>query len=45
MPSALNFSELKKENNEANLELAFTTAEKVLDIPRFLDPQDMRKLF
>lgn len=44
MPNLIPFFDLKKENADKNLELAFTTAEKDLGIPKFLDPEDMSML-
>eukprot|EP01107_Rhizomastix_libera_P004358 TRINITY_DN173_c0_g1_i2.p1 TRINITY_DN173_c0_g1~~TRINITY_DN173_c0_g1_i2.p1 ORF type:complete len:1079 (-),score=426.17 TRINITY_DN173_c0_g1_i2:84-2993(-) len=40
-PDLLSFDDLKKAEAEKNLELAFSIAEKELDIPRFLDVEDM----
>ncbi|KAL3873104.1 hypothetical protein ACJMK2_036261 [Sinanodonta woodiana] len=40
-PDLLDYHKLKKENPLENLNLAFDVAEKYLDIPRMLDPEDM----
>lgn len=40
-PELLDYSKLSKDNPIHNLNLAFDIAEKHLDIPRMLDPEDM----
>jgi len=40
-PDLLDYSALEKENDAANLELAFSVAEKHLDIPRLLEVEDI----
>merc|ERR1719499_269768 len=40
-PDLLDYSKLSKDNPLENLNLAFDIAEKYLDIPRMLDPEDL----
>ncbi|XP_011684038.1 alpha-actinin isoform X2 [Strongylocentrotus purpuratus] len=40
-PDLLDYSKLKKDDPATNLELAFSVAEKHLDIPRMLDAEDL----
>ncbi|XP_072171139.1 alpha-actinin, sarcomeric-like isoform X2 [Diadema setosum] len=40
-PDLLDYSKLRKDDPYHNLELAFSVAEKHLDIPRMLDPEDL----
>jgi len=44
-PDLLDYNKLSKDNPLENLNLAFDVAEKYLDIPRMLDPEDLVNTF